>query len=139
MACDLQVVASARPYADAEPPRKSAFRSATAPKCCSLSGLTTEKISLTFPPAIFSISTLAIAPAGSNRFREHALSTPLRGGGNSVALDLAVDQCLQDVRIAFADGRRVIHRDVDLCRTRSLRIDRLPAETPARPAALARQ
>ena len=69
-----------------------------------------------------SVTSLAVAPAGSGAFREIELGTPLRGGLTSTTVQIPDDGCLHDFRVVFRDGRALIYRDVDVCRYRQLRL-----------------
>lgn len=60
----------------------------------------------------------AVAPAGSGAFRDLPLGGSLRGGGDSTTV--AVNGgCLRDLRLVFADGRVLMHKDFNVCRYRS--------------------
>jgi hypothetical protein len=69
-----------------------------------------------------SVTSLAIAPAGSDAFREVELGVPLRGGLTSTTVDVADGDCLRDFRLVYRDGRTLIYPDIDVCRYRSLRL-----------------
>ena len=69
-----------------------------------------------------SVTSLAIAPAGSDAFHEIELGGPLRGGLTSTTVDIAAGDCLRDFRLVFRDGRTLIYPDIDVCRYRSLRL-----------------
>ncbi|MCL1635780.1 hypothetical protein M2650_14210 [Luteimonas sp. SX5] len=73
-----------------------------------------------------SVISLEIAGAGSEAFRELPLAPPLAGGGGSTTVRIAVDGCRHDLRFVFKDGRRLLYRDVDVCRYDRLRIRGLP-------------
>jgi hypothetical protein len=92
-----------------------------------LAGAQTRYLDLT-NTASNSIATFAVAPAGSADFREVSLGDrPLRGGGNSVtvALDQADGGCLRDLRLVFADGRVLVQKGFDLCKSRRYYTGRL--------------
>jgi hypothetical protein len=69
-----------------------------------------------------SVTSLAVAPAGSDAFREVAFDAPLRGGRTSTTVDLADGGCLRDLRVAFRDGRTLLYPGIDVCRNRQLRL-----------------
>ena len=46
---------------------------------------------------------------------------------DTATVQLASDQCLHDVKVAFANGRRALYPALDLCRHRGLRIQPLPS------------
>ncbi len=69
-----------------------------------------------------SVTSLAVAPAGSGTFREVALDAPLRGGLTSTTVDLADGGCLRDLRVVFRDGRTLVYPRIDVCRNRQLRL-----------------
>lgn len=73
-----------------------------------------------------SVTSVALAVAGDDAFRTMPLGGPLRGGGGSTTIEIAGDHCLYDVRFLFRNGRALIHRNVDICRHRGLRIRPLP-------------
>ncbi len=73
-----------------------------------------------------SVISLEIADAGSDAFRELPLGTPLAGGGESTTVRIAGEGCRYDLRFAFRDGRRLLYRDVDVCRYDRLRIRHSP-------------
>ncbi len=73
-----------------------------------------------------SVTSLAIAAAGSGAFREMPLGALLHGGGDSTTIEIAGESCLYDFRFIFRNGRTLIYRDVNICRGRSLRIRPLP-------------
>lgn len=86
-----------------------------------------------------SLVTLAVAPAGSNAFRDVLIGDrPLQGGGNAVTIGLdGSDGCRRDLRATFADGRSLVQRGFDVCRYRSYHTGRvLP---PAGGASMAAQ
>lgn len=66
-----------------------------------------------------SIVSFEAAAAGTERFRSIVLAAgPLQGGGASAtaAFD-GGESCLRDLRITFADGRVLLHRGFDVCRS----------------------
>lgn len=70
-----------------------------------------------------SVTSLAIATAGSDSFHDKPLGTPIRGGGDSATIEIASDSCLYDFRFGFRDGQTMIYQDVDICRGSRLRIE----------------
>lgn len=74
-----------------------------------------------------SVTSLAIATAGSESFRDKPLGAPLRGGGDSATIevesDSSRDNCLYDFRFGFRDGRTLVYEGVNVCRGGSLRIE----------------
>lgn len=73
-----------------------------------------------------SVTSLAIATAGSDQFRDKPLGAPLRGGGDSAIIEIRGDTCLYDFRFLFRNGRTLVYEGVDICHGRSLRIGPLP-------------
>jgi hypothetical protein len=73
-----------------------------------------------------SVTSLAIASAGDDAFRDKPLGAPLRGGGESATIEVAGDTCLYDFRFGFRNGRTLIYQGVDVCRGKTLRIAPLP-------------
>jgi hypothetical protein len=74
-----------------------------------------------------SLVTLAVAPAGTQAFRDVAIGDrPLIGGGNAVTVALdGKEGCRRDLRATFADGRTLVQRNFDVCRYRSYRTGRV--------------
>lgn len=79
-----------------------------------------------------SVTSLEVAPAGSDAFREKPLGAPLRGGGDSTTIEIAGESCLYDIRFKFRNGRTLIYKDVDICSGGKLAIRRLPARDASR-------
>ncbi|WP_133392709.1 hypothetical protein [Luteimonas terrae] len=46
--------------------------------------------------------------------------SPLRGGHHTAMLELASAPCIRDFRIGLRDGRTLIYRDINVCRSRGL-------------------
>lgn len=69
-----------------------------------------------------SVTSLAVAPAGSGAFRDIDIGAPLRGGLTSTTVQIPDEGCLRDFRVVFRDGRALIYRDIDVCRYRQLRL-----------------
>ena len=85
-----------------------------------------------------SISTFAIADAGSENWRDVPLGTRvLRGGGDSTTISIVDGAgCRHDLRATFADGRVLIQRSFDVCKYRSYHIGPyLRRAEPAEPSA----
>lgn len=79
-----------------------------------------------------SVTSLEVAPAGSDAFQEKPLGAPLRGGGDSTTIEIASEGCLYDFRFKFRNGRTLIYKDVDICSGGKLAIRRLPARDESR-------
>lgn len=73
-----------------------------------------------------SVTSLEVAPAGSDAFEEKPLGVPLRGGGDSTTIEIAGASCLYDIRLKFRNGRTLIYKDVDICSGGKLAIRPLP-------------
>lgn len=69
-----------------------------------------------------SVTSLAVTAAGGDAFREIDLGAPLRGGGGSSTIEVPGEGCRYDFRFDFRDGRSLVYRNVDVCRSRALRI-----------------
>lgn len=69
-----------------------------------------------------SVTSLAIAPAGSDAFRDIEFGAPLRGGLTSTTVQIPDNGCRHDFRVVFRDGRTLVYRDIDVCRYRQLRL-----------------
>lgn len=76
-----------------------------------------------------SVTSLAVAPAGSDAFQEKPLGAPLRGGGDSTTIEFAGETCLYDIRFKFLNGRTLVYKDVDICSGGKLAIRSLPRDT----------
>ena len=66
-----------------------------------------------------SLVAFAVAPAGSGAFRDLPIAGSLHGGGDSTTVATNGGGCLRDLRLVFADGRVLMHRDFNVCRYRS--------------------
>jgi hypothetical protein len=69
-----------------------------------------------------SIESFAVAPAGTQAFRDIALADrTVHGGGDSVtvAFDKADGGCLRNFRTRFVDGRVLIQNGFNMCKFRS--------------------
>ena len=73
------------------------------------------------------IVSVATAPVGGVTWNELLHGGTVAGGGDAVTVQLAADQCVHDVRVDFVNGRRALYPALDLCRHRTLRVQRLPA------------
>lgn len=80
------------------------------------------------------IASVSAAPAGTQAWQELLPGADVRGGGGAVTVQIAADQCLQDLQVAFANGRRALYPGVDVCRHRGLRIQPLAPAREAEPA-----
>lgn len=79
-----------------------------------------------------SVTYLEVAPAGSGAFLEKTLAAPLRGGGDSITIEIAGGSCLYDFRFKFRNGRMLVYKDVDICSGGKLAIRRLPSKDASR-------
>lgn len=76
-----------------------------------------------------SITSFAVAVAGSGQFRELPLgNTALHGGGDSATLAIVTGRdgddadargCVRDLRTEFSNGRVLIQKNFDVCKYRS--------------------
>lgn len=69
-----------------------------------------------------SVTTLAIAPAGSDAFHDIALDGPLQGGLTSMTFDVPAGGCLRDIRVSFGDDHNLLYPRFDVCRYHGLRL-----------------
>ncbi len=69
-----------------------------------------------------SIVSVSMVDTGGSDFRDLPLGAPLQGGGNAATVPVRAPSCRQDLRVVFRDGRSVIYREIDLCRSRTVRI-----------------
>jgi hypothetical protein len=76
-----------------------------------------------------SVTSLEVAPAGTDAFQEKPLGVPLRGGGDSTTIEIAGESCLYDLRFKFRNGRTLVYKDVDICSGGKLAIRPLPRDT----------
>ena len=76
-----------------------------------------------------SVTSLEVAPAGSDAFREKPLGAFLGGGGDSTTIEIAGDSCFYDIRLKFRNGRTLVYKDVDICSSGKLVIRPLPRDT----------
>ena len=74
------------------------------------------------------VSVVAI-PAGTSSGNELLRGRAIVGGGGMATVEVVADQCAQDIRVEFADGRRALYPAFDLCRHRGLRIQPLSARS----------
>lgn len=79
-----------------------------------------------------SVTSLEVAPAGSDAFQEKPLGAPLRGGGDSTTIEIAGESCLYDVRFKFRNGRTLVYKEVDICGGGKLAIRPLPTSDATR-------
>jgi hypothetical protein len=64
-----------------------------------------------------SVTSIGIAVAGSDAYEDVSLGAlPLQGGGSARTIEVAGESCLRDLRIAFANGRTLVHKDFDVCK-----------------------
>lgn len=73
------------------------------------------------------IMSLSAAPAGVEDHRELLAGTRLAGGGDAATVEIRSEECVHDLRIVFAHGRRALYPAFDLCHARGLRVMPLPA------------
>jgi hypothetical protein len=73
-----------------------------------------------------SIVAFESAAPGTDGFGPVALTDfPLQGGGASATATFGgTEGCLRDLRIRFADGRVLLHRGFDVCRSATYHTDR---------------
>lgn len=76
-----------------------------------------------------SVTSLEIAPAGSDAYQPKDLGAPLRGGGDSATIQILADSCLYDFRFRFRNGKTLVYKDVDVCSGGKLAIRALPRDT----------
>lgn len=69
-----------------------------------------------------SVTSLAVAPAGSDDYARIDLGPPLRGGVTPATVEMPDGDCLRDVRVGFADGRTLLYPGIDVCRHGGLRL-----------------
>ncbi|HEX7915259.1 hypothetical protein [Rudaea sp.] len=71
------------------------------------------------------ITSFEIAKRGNDRFHPAPIrSWPFGESGNTVTVVMRVGDgdCRRDLRIGFADGRRVVYRDFDVCKLPAYRV-----------------
>jgi len=73
-----------------------------------------------------SVTSLSVAPAGTDAYTDIPLREPLRGGGTATTLQVPAETCRYDFRFAFRDGRSLLYPNIDVCRASVLRVRPLP-------------
>jgi hypothetical protein len=73
-----------------------------------------------------SVTVFATALPGSDVYRETLFGDPLRGGGESATVQFAGQNCNYDLRFTFGNGRKMVYRNVDICRYPVVRISPMP-------------
>lgn len=68
------------------------------------------------------IVSVSAARAGADQPRELLVGGRLAGGGDATTLQIRSDDCVHDLQVAFANGRRAVYPAFDLCRQRGLRV-----------------
>ncbi|NYF34848.1 hypothetical protein [Stenotrophomonas sp. JAI102] len=74
-----------------------------------------------------SVTTLAIAPAGSTHYRETPIDA-VPGGGGAATVGVADAGCRYDLQVGFRNGRSVVYSNVDVCRGGTLVISAMPKD-----------
>ncbi|MCC7633840.1 hypothetical protein [Stenotrophomonas rhizophila] len=74
-----------------------------------------------------SVTALAVAPAGSGRFRDMSIDA-LPGGGGATTVGVADAGCRYDLQVGFRNGRSVVYANVDVCRGGTLVISAMPKD-----------
>lgn len=69
-----------------------------------------------------SLMSLSIAPSGSDAFQDKPLDAPVIGGGGATTIQIAGAECVYDFRFVFRTGEALVYKEVDVCRSRGLRI-----------------
>ncbi|MBP3983726.1 hypothetical protein J5837_04735 [Pseudoxanthomonas helianthi] len=72
-----------------------------------------------------SVTSLSVAPAGSDAFEDVPLE-PLKGGGDSATVSVDAEGCRYDFRFHFSNGRTMVYENVDVCRYGKMYIRPLP-------------
>lgn len=67
------------------------------------------------------ITSFEVAARGSDRFHAVPIQVQSPGDTVTVAIRRTSGDCIRDLRIGFANGRRVVHRDFDICKLTMLR------------------
>lgn len=62
------------------------------------------------------IVSFEVAARGSDRFHPMPIEAQDARGSVTVAIRRGPGDCVRDLRIGFADGRRVVRRDFDVCK-----------------------
>lgn len=77
-----------------------------------------------------SVTSLSVAPAGSDAFKEIPLEL-LKGGGDSATVGVDAEGCRYDFRFRFHNGKTMVYENVDVCRYGKMYIRPLPtADSP---------
>ena len=72
-----------------------------------------------------SVTSLSVAPAGSDAFEDIPLEL-LKGGGDSATVSVDAEGCRYDFRFHFSNGRTMVYENVDVCRYGKMYIRPLP-------------
>lgn len=73
-----------------------------------------------------SITAVAMAASGSDRFRRIPLGRPLQGGLDEVTFAVPAGGCMRDLRVTFRDGHTWRQTALDVCRVHGLRLHAHP-------------
>lgn len=68
------------------------------------------------------IVSFEVAARGSDRFHAAPIRTQDSNGSVTVAITKGQGNCVRDLRIGFADGRRVVRRDFDVCKLANVHV-----------------
>ena len=79
-----------------------------------------------------SVTSLSVAPAGSDAFEEIPLE-PLKGGGDSATVSVDAEGCRYDFRFQFRNGKAMVYENVDVCRYGKMYIRPLPTTDSRHP------
>lgn len=79
-----------------------------------------------------SVTSLSVAPTGSDAFEEIPLE-PLKGGGDSATISVDAEGCHYDFRFRFRNGRTAVYENVDICGYGKMYIRPLPTKADQYP------
>lgn len=79
-----------------------------------------------------SVTSLSVAPTGSDAFEEIPLE-PLKGGGDSATISVDAESCRYDFRFHFRNGRTAVYENVDICGYGKMYIRPLPTKADQYP------
>ena len=70
------------------------------------------------------ITSFEIALHGSERFHPVPIKVERQGAAEAVTVAILRGEgdCLRDLRIGFADGRRIVRRDFDVCKLATVQV-----------------
>ena len=66
------------------------------------------------------ITSFEVAARGTDRFHPVPIKVLDSAGAVTISIRRVEGDCIRDLRIAFADGHRIVRRDFDICKLTTL-------------------